>query len=104
MTTGEVHEARGLGIGLGVHVTERQHDRVRSDHLAVVEQEVLPPVRAVAEIDGALPMEEVEEAALGGAAQLGPVAGGEQVGGTGAGIAPRGRVEAGAVEGDGEVQ
>ena len=54
--------------------------------------------------EGVLDGDEVEQAALGLGDQVGPVAGGEQFAGAGAGLAPGGGVPAGAVQGDGEVQ
>ncbi len=47
---------------------------------------------------------EVEQTVLGLGDQIGPVGGGEQFTGAGDRFAPGGRVPAGAVEGDGEVQ
>ena len=53
--------------------------------------------------EGVLDGDEVEQAALGLGDQVGPVAGGEQLGGPGVRLAPGGRVPAGAVQRDGEV-
>lgn len=47
---------------------------------------------------------EVEQTSLGLGDEVAPVGGGEQFAGAGDGLAPGGRVPAGAVEGDGEVQ
>ena len=54
--------------------------------------------------EGVLDREEVEQAPLGGAGEVGPVRGAEDVAGPGRRIAPRRRVEPGAVERDGEVE
>lgn len=56
------------------------------------------------EAEAVLDGHEVEQPALRLGDQVGPVAGGEQLTRPGDGFAPGGRVPAGAVEGDGEVQ
>lgn len=48
--------------------------------------------------------DEVEQAVFGLGDQVGPVTGGEQLAGAGHRFAPGGRVPAGALQGDGEVQ
>jgi hypothetical protein len=61
-----------------------------------------PPGRL--QTEGILDRQEVEQAALGRAGQPGPVRGAEDVAGPGRWIAPRRRVEPGAVERDGEME
>ncbi|MDF9811158.1 hypothetical protein M2266_000389 [Streptomyces sp. SPB162] len=54
--------------------------------------------------EGVLERDEVQQPALGFEDGVGPVAGGEQLPGTGPGLPPGGRMPAGVVECDGEVQ
>ena len=56
------------------------------------------------EAEGVLDGDEVEQSVLGLSDQVGPVAGGEQLGGAGGGLPPGGRMPAGAVEGDGQME
>ncbi len=54
--------------------------------------------------EGVLDGDEVDKAGLGGADGVCPVAGGEQLGGPGRRLPPRGRVPSGPLEGDAEAQ
>jgi hypothetical protein len=93
----------------------RQHGRAQPE---AGQPGLLPFLQQVGQADGGagkdavvglqvqpvLDGEEVQQAALGVASQLGPVAGGEQPLRLRVGLAPRGGMPAGAVEGDRQVQ